>query len=259
MQGLWRPDGIFIEPGEQHFENPNTKRRFNDLMESVGLKDKCAILKPVPVTDDDLLRVHTKEYVDRIRKQSSEMGGDAENGEHTTWNGSPFGPGSFEIAKLAAGGTSVCMEALLEGKLKYAYALVRPPGHHAERSHGYGFCLFSNIGVALEMAFAKHPELKRVAVLDYDVHHGNGTEHIFYDTEKVLTISMHQDGLFPPPPSGDAAHRGEGKGEGFNVNIPLPPGSGHGICGSRKKGKRKTMCELGKLTISFAFRYARIR
>ncbi|KAI9025549.1 histone deacetylase superfamily protein [Hyaloraphidium curvatum] len=227
--GIYPPDGITVEGGEQHFENPATKRRFDSLMESVGLKDECTIIKPVMATDEDLLRVHEPEYIERIRKQSAHLGGDAESPDKMG-EGTPFGRGSFEIAKLAAGGTIASLDAIMEGKVRYAYALVRPPGHHAERDHGYGFCLFGNIPVALRRAFERYPgKLNRVAVIDWDVHHGNGTEHAFYKESRVLTISMHQDGLFPPPPSGSAEHRGEGAGEGFNINIPLPPGSGHGI------------------------------
>ena len=179
----------------QHFENPSTKRRFNSLLESVGLKEKCHILKPVMATEEDLVRVHTADYVKRIEQQSAAMGGDAESPDMTTYSSTPFGRGSYEIAKLAAGGTIASLDAIMEGKVKYAYALVRPPGHHAERDHGTGFCLFGNIPVALKRAFAKYPgKLNRVVVIDYDVHHGNGTEHAFYDTSRVLTISMHQGG-----------------------------------------------------------------
>ena len=104
--------------------------------------------------------------------------------------------------------------------------LVRPPGHHAERDRGLGFCLFANVPIALMKARQAHG-LGRVAVVDWDVHHGNGTQQAFYPDPETLTISLHQAGLFPLN-SGSLSERGEGLGEGFNINVPLPPGCGHG-------------------------------
>jgi acetoin utilization deacetylase AcuC-like enzyme len=138
----------------------------------------------------------------------------------------PFGRGSFEIAALAAGGAIVAVDAVVDGQVDNVYALVRPPGHHAMPDSGLGFCLFGNVAVAV-MHGRIVRGLERVAVIDWDVHHGNGTEAAFYDDPSVLTISLHQDGCFPPG-SGSVERIGEGGGEGFNINIPLPPGSGDG-------------------------------
>jgi acetoin utilization deacetylase AcuC-like enzyme len=150
---------------------------------------------------------------------SAEAGGDA--GELT-----PFGPGSYEIALLAAGGCMTAIDAVLDGKVDNAYALVRPPGHHAERDLGRGFCIFGN--TALTAAHARQARgLERVAIVDWDVHHGNGTEHLFYDDPTVLTVSIHQDNNFPPQ-SGAITDTGAGRGEGYNINVPLPAGSGVG-------------------------------
>jgi acetoin utilization deacetylase AcuC-like enzyme len=147
------------------------------------------------------------------------MGGDA--GELT-----PFGPGSYEIALLAAGGCLTAVEAVLAGTVNNAYALVRPPGHHAEKDQGRGFCIFAN--TALAAAHARQAlGLSRVAIVDWDVHHGNGTEHAFYSDPTVLTISIHQDNNYPPR-SGAIRDTGAGAGEGYNINVPLPPGSGVG-------------------------------
>ena len=118
------------------------------------------------------------------------------------------------------------VDAVLDGKVDNAYALVRPPGHHAERDLGRGFCIFAN--TALAAAHARQARgLERVAIVDWDVHHGNGTEHAFYEDPTVLTISIHQDNNFPPQ-SGAIGDRGAGAGEGYNLNIPLPAGSGVG-------------------------------
>ena len=212
------PPGLTIEPGE-HAENASTKRRFRNLMEVSGLVDKLTPISSVPVSEDDLALFHTRDYVARIKSLSADRGGDA---SYLT----PFGPGSFEIAALSAGGVAALLDAIVVGRVRNGYALVRPPGHHAERDRGLGFCLFGNVPIAIMKMRATH-RIGRVAVVDWDVHHGNGTQQAFYSDPTTLTISLHQDGLFPLA-SGAVAERGEGRGEGFNINVPLPPGSGVG-------------------------------
>jgi acetoin utilization deacetylase AcuC-like enzyme len=202
-----------------HYENPETKRRFRNLVEVAGLFDDLVSLKPRAATLEEILRFHTPDYVESIRQMSEGTGGDA--GE-----GTPFSEGAFEIALLSAGGTITAVDAVLDGRVRNAYALVRPPGHHAEAGIGRGFCIFGNVAVAVHHARAARG-LGRVATVDWDVHHGNGTEKAFYDDPNVLTISIHQDNWYPPD-SGAMADVGRGAGEGYNINIPLPPGSGHG-------------------------------
>ncbi|MCW6511616.1 class II histone deacetylase [Lichenifustis flavocetrariae] len=212
------PAGLTIEPGE-HAENAATKRRFRNLLEVSGLLDQLAVLPSVPIDEGDLALFHTGDYIARIKEASAGRGGDA---SHLT----PFGPGSYEIARLAVGGTTAVIEAVVTGRVRNGYALVRPPGHHAERERGLGFCLFGNVPIAIMKARAAH-KLGRVAVVDWDVHHGNGTQQAFYEDPETLTISLHQDGLFPLE-SGSLAERGAGAGQGFNINLPLPAGSGVG-------------------------------
>jgi len=184
-----------------------------------GLIDRLVQLKPPPATENEILRLHTREYVERIKRLSSEAGGEA--GEET-----PFGRGSYEIALLAAGGCITAVDAVLDGKVDNAYALVRPPGHHAERDQGRGFCIFGNTALAA-MHARQARGLSRVAIVDWDVHHGNGTEHAFYSDPTVLTLSIHQDNNYPPA-SGAITDTGDGAGRGYNINVPLPPGSGVG-------------------------------
>jgi len=212
------PAGLTVEP-LRHIENADGKRRIRNLVEVSGLMDHLVQLKPRAATEDEILRLHTREYVNRIKQTSSEMGGDA--GDFT-----PFGPGSFEIALLAAGGCMTAVDAVLDGKVDNAYALVRPPGHHAERDTGRGFCIFANTALAAVQA-REVRGLSRVAIVDWDVHHGNGTEHAFYDDPTVLTISIHQDNNYPPD-SGGIDDTGAGRGRGYNINVPLPAGSGVG-------------------------------
>ncbi len=212
------PASLTVEPGE-HAENASTKRRFRNLLEVSGLLDRLVPIPSAPIGDDDLTLVHAPEYVARIRTLSAGRGGDA---SHLT----PFGPGSYEIAKLAVGGTTALLDAVAAARVRNGYALVRPPGHHAERDRGLGFCLFANVPIAIRKARAAH-KVGRIAVVDWDVHHGNGTQQAFYDDPDTLVISLHQDGLFPVG-SGALAERGEGRGYGFTINLPLPPGCGTG-------------------------------
>jgi acetoin utilization deacetylase AcuC-like enzyme len=212
------PPGEGVQP-DRTFEHPDTKRRMRNLIEVSGLLEVLTPIAPRLASEEELLRFHTPEYLARIRKLSEERGGDA--GEAT-----PFGPGSYDIARLAAGGAIEALDAVVDGRVQNAYALVRPPGHHAEPDRGRGFCIFGNVALAVMHARAVR-DIERVAIVDWDVHHGNGTQAAFYDNPEVLTISIHQDRNYPLE-TGSLDERGAGAGEGYNLNVPLPPGSGHG-------------------------------
>jgi acetoin utilization deacetylase AcuC-like enzyme len=217
---LVMPVGGWLQPpaGGGHAESPETKRRFKALLDVSGLGAEVAQLSAPEATEEDLLRVHTPGYLERFKAAS-----DAGGGEEGLF--APFGPGSYEIAKLSAGLAKRAVYDVLSGAYRNAYSLSRPPGHHCLPDSAMGFCLFANIPVAIEAAKAEHG-VGKVAVVDWDVHHGNGTQAIYYDRSDVLTISVHQDNCFPPG-SGGVAERGEGSGEGYSLNVPLPPGSGH--------------------------------
>eukprot|EP00455_Lapot_gusevi_P010856 TRINITY_DN1496_c0_g1_i4.p1 TRINITY_DN1496_c0_g1~~TRINITY_DN1496_c0_g1_i4.p1 ORF type:complete len:406 (+),score=95.60 TRINITY_DN1496_c0_g1_i4:119-1219(+) len=216
--GIRRKLGVFNQP-DIHYENAETKRRFYNLLGVSGLLDQLYAIKPRRATVDEVARVHTRSYMERVEVLSHENGGDA--GECA-----PVGVGSYDIALLSAGGVISAVDAVWNGQCKNAYALVRPPGHHAEADKGRGFCLFNNIAIA-----AKHARevlgAEKVAILDWDVHHGNGTQQAFYEDPSVLFISIHQDGLFPAE-GGKLDEVGRNAGVGYNINIPLPPGSGIG-------------------------------
>ncbi|MGJ0183130.1 class II histone deacetylase, partial [Corynebacterium glyciniphilum] len=186
------------------------------------LADVLSPLKAGLAQEDDLLRVHTTEHVEWIRSQSDNVkGGDAGDGA------SPLGRGGYDIARRASGGAIEAVRAVVNGDVDTAYALINPPGHHAERAQGMGFCLFNNVSVAT--AYARDVlGLSRVAIVDWDVHHGNGTQDIWWEDPSVLTISLHQDRCFPPE-SGFREDNGVGAGGGAALNIPLPPGSGNAV------------------------------
>lgn len=204
-----------------HFESAESKKRMHELLAVSGLLDQLVKLEARPATEEEILRVHSRAHLERIKAESAlPKGGDAGDGL------SPFGHGGYDIALLAAGGAIVAVDAVLDGEVGNAYALVRPPGHHAVRDMGMGFCIFSNVAVAVRHARSARG-VGRVAIVDWDVHHGNGTQEAFYDDPTVLTISLHQDNVFPPN-SGALDERGDGAGRGYALNVPLPPGCGNG-------------------------------
>lgn len=213
---LFAPPGEWVQP-DSHVESPETKRRLRNLLEVSGLLDELTRVEPREASRDELLGFHREEYVDKVEELSTSGGGEA--GVLT-----PVDVGSYRIARLAAGGAMKAVDAVAEGRVDNAYALVRPPGHHAEEGMGKGFCVFNNVVLAVERALES---FDRVAVVDVDVHHGNGTENAFLGRDDVLTVSLHQDSFYPPS-SGGVDEVGDGDGEGFNLNVPLPPGSGEG-------------------------------
>ncbi len=207
-----------LEPGV-HVENAETKRKLKNLLDAYEVTPRLQALDVAEATDEDLLRFHTPEYVARVHQLSDGQGGDA--GEYA-----PVGRGSAEIARLGVGGTSAAILAVAGGDVDNAYSLVRPPGHHAERDRGRGFCIFNNVGLGVMKAIDAGL-VQRVAIVDWDVHHGNGTQQAFFDRPDVLTISLHQDMLYPVDLGGHD-EIGDGDGRGFNINVPLPAGSGGG-------------------------------
>jgi acetoin utilization deacetylase AcuC-like enzyme len=213
-----RPDGTVLQIAEAA-DHPDTKRRLLGLLEATGYDQHLRRIRPRSATVDELLQFHTHAYIEHVSDLSTAGFGEVGRSAYV-------GAGTYEIALLSAGGAIAATDAVLRGTVDNAYALVRPAGHHAERDRGLGFCIFANIVFAAHHARILHG-LERIAIVDYDVHHGNGTQQAFYDDPNVLTISVHQDGRFPTE-TGSIGERGEGTGFGANINIPLPPGSGHG-------------------------------
>ena len=205
-----------FEPGPS-LESGTTKRRLRNLIDASGLLARLTAVAPRPLADDELRALHAPRYVDRIRGASEAGGGDA-------GGSTPFGRFTYEIAALAAGGCAAAVDAVLDGTVDHAYALVRPPGHHAGPEGGAGYCVFNNVALAA-LHLRRTRGVSRVAIVDWDVHHGNGTQDSFYADPSVLTISLHQEDLYPPG-SGLVAQIGSGDGTGANVNVELPAGSG---------------------------------
>ncbi len=220
MFSLFLPVGGWVQPpaGAGLADSPESKRRILSLLQVSSLAEKIEFVGAQMADEQDLLRVHPRAYLDQFKSLSDAGGGDL---------GfiAPFGQGSYEIARRSAGLALQAVESVVTRRYKNAYALSRPGGHHCLPDKPMGFCLLANVAIAVEAAIARHG-LQRVAILDWDVHHGNGTQTIFYERDDVLVISLHQEGCFPPGYSG-AEDRGSGRGAGYNLNVPLLPGGGH--------------------------------
>ncbi|MDQ8727992.1 class II histone deacetylase [Bradyrhizobium sp. LHD-71] len=197
-------------------DTPEGKRRIRNLIDVSGLLDQLKVLPFNEATDEAILRVHTRNYLGRL-SEIDKVGGYVGRFAH-------IGQGGLRIVRLAAGAAMAAVDAVMNRTVKNAYALVRPAGHHANADVGAGFCIVNNVAVAARHAQAING-LKRVAIVDWDVHHGNGSQDIFWQDPSVLTISIHQELLYQQ--GGHLSEIGEGAGRGANLNIPLPPGSGN--------------------------------
>src|SRR5690348_7536174 len=212
-------DPIFLEhqPRTTHPENPQRVEAIVAQLERLHWLDRPEVLRlaPRPATVDELAAVHEREY---IRSIEEKVNAGVRKLDVDTY----LSPRSYEVALMAAGASLVAIDAILEGRARNGYALVRPPGHHAPSDRAMGFCLFNNIAVAARYLIDHH-HLERVMIVDYDVHHGNGTQDIFYEDPRVLYVSTHQYPWYPG--SGRSDEMGAGAGEGTTVNIPLPAGA----------------------------------
>jgi len=199
-----------------HPENARRLEAIISHLEQTGLKPQLTPIKPRPATLAELLPVHHEPYISSIKDFAQRGGGwlDADT---------VMSADSYVAALHAAGGVIVATDAVLNGKVNSVFALVRPPGHHAASQRAKGFCLFNNLAIATEYALATH-KLDRIAIIDFDVHHGNGTQEAFYDNPQVLYISTHQYPFYPG--TGGIKEIGSGTAEGSTINIPLPAGSG---------------------------------
>jgi acetoin utilization deacetylase AcuC-like enzyme len=198
-----------------HPENADRLRAIEAALDADGWHGLEVVEAPT-ATLEQLERVHPRPHVEAIESISAGGGGMIDLD-------TVAGPRSYQAALRAAGGAVHAVDRLLEGTERFAFCGLRPPGHHAEPARAMGFCLFNNIAVGLAHALAAHG-VERAMVVDWDVHHGNGTQDVFYDSSRVLFTSIHQSPLYPG--TGDPSERGSGDGEGYTVNLPVPPGAG---------------------------------
>jgi acetoin utilization deacetylase AcuC-like enzyme len=200
-----------------HPSNPRLVERTLKLLDMTSINHYLLRISPYAAPIEALTVYHTLDYIEAVEELCARGGGDA-------GQGAPVGPDSYAVALLAAGGAMVAVDTVMTGAAPRAYALVRPPGHHAMRDRGMGFCVFNNVVIAARHAQQTHG-LRRVMILDWDVHCGNGTQDAFYSDPNVLFFSIHQDGLYPAE-FGWLEQSGNLAGAGRTVNIPLPPGCG---------------------------------
>jgi acetoin utilization deacetylase AcuC-like enzyme len=199
--------------GPGHVESPERIAALNRMVEE-EVRFPFMLIEPRPATEREIGLIHTPGYVGLIRSTAGR--------ERTVLDADTSASAlSWETARLAAGAVIEASGAIMDGKIKNALALVRPPGHHAEADAARGFCIFNNIAIAAESLVHDHG-LKRILIVDWDLHHGNGTQHAFYARRDVLFFSTHQHPLYPG--TGHWSETGEGQGRGFTLNVPLSPG-----------------------------------
>ena len=199
--------------------HPERKERLMaamNVLEANGALPRLVKIEPLRASVEEIAYVHESHYIDNVRILCENGGGQLDMD-------TPVSPRSYEVALLAAGGVMSAADAVLKGTVNNAFALVRPPGHHAERDQGMGFCLFNNVAIAARNLQVKHG-LRKVLIVDWDLHHGNGTQSAFYSDSSVLYFSTHQSPAYPG--TGMIREVGEGKGEGYTINVPLSLGKG---------------------------------
>ncbi|TEU01959.1 MAG: histone deacetylase, partial [Dehalococcoidia bacterium] len=210
-------DPLYLEHGTPgHPEEPARLQAIVSYLEESGLLRELAGIKPRDATPADLELVHSHELIARVR-------GTAEGGGAWLDLDTYVVSRSYEAALRSAGGVLAATDAVLDGEIASAFCLVRPPGHHATPNQAMGFCLFNNVAIAAAHALERRG-LERVAILDFDVHHGNGTQDAFYSEPRVLYVSTHQYPFYPG--TGHWREAGDGRGEGTTVNLPLTGGCG---------------------------------
>jgi len=203
--------------GEHHPERPERLEAIWKRLKQDGLLDRLTRLQPRADAECWLTSVHSPEYVERVKRRCQEAPGYLDSGD------TPVSRESYEAALTAVGGVLSAVDAVAAGKVRNAFCAVRPPGHHASRERGMGFCLFNNVAIAARYAQQKQ-RLARILIVDWDVHHGNGTQATFDDDPHVMYFSVHQHPFYPG--TGLAEDAGQGKARGTKINVPLPAGSG---------------------------------
>ncbi len=214
---VYHPDYLSHDMGAGHPESPDRLRAVMAHLETTGLLSRLVRIEPVLAAEEWITTVHTPAYVEQLRARSPDTGRVPLDPDTS------LSPGSLRAAFLAAGGALAAADAIMAGGVEHAFCAVRPPGHHAEAGRAMGFCLFNNVAIAARYLQQRH-KMGRVLIVDWDVHHGNGTQHAFYDDASVLFFSTHQCPYYPG--TGRATERGTGAAEGLTLNVPMEPGQG---------------------------------
>lgn len=210
-------DDVFLghKPPFEHPEKPARLEAIIRMLKQQQFLEKIDLIKPKPASEEVILLAHSKKHLEVVRSSIKENRLMLDPDTYAVKE-------SWEAALTAAGGLIDAVDLVMDKKYQNVFCLVRPPGHHAESNRPMGFCLFNNVALGAEYARQKF-QLDRIAVIDWDVHHGNGTQEIFYDSPHVYYFSLHQFPLYPG--TGREDERGIGKGKNFTLNFPLPAGT----------------------------------
>jgi acetoin utilization deacetylase AcuC-like enzyme len=210
---------LLHDPGSWHPERPDRLKAIQASLKESGILELLIKLKPYPAPLAWVERLHDPDYIRRFQDacQQGQQIFDVQD--------CGISPESYEIALLAAGGVMAAADAVMRDKADNAFCAVRPPGHHAERDQAMGFCFFNNVALGA-VYLLENFNLERVAIVDWDVHHGNGTQHLFEADPRVFYLSLHEDPQYCYPGTGYRREEGSGPGKGFTLNLPFPPRSG---------------------------------
>ena len=216
---VYHPDYLLHIPPFEHPESPDRLIAINQHLESVGLLGTLVPVNPDYPDNGEILRVHDPDYLRKLELA-------CRRGDLTLDSGDTYlNKNSYSIALLSAAGAIAGAEAVATGKADRAFCAVRPPGHHADRSEGMGFCLLNNAAITARYLQARHG-VSKVMIIDWDVHHGNGTQSIFYEDPSVFFFSIHENPAFLYPGTGRRWETGKGAGVGTTLNAPMAPGAG---------------------------------
>ncbi|MCS6896353.1 MAG: histone deacetylase [Nitrospira sp.] len=214
---VYHPAYLEHDMGVGHPESPDRLRAIVRQLEQSGTLARLTSIEPRKAEDQWITQVHTPNYVASLARLAPASGRVLLDPDTS------MSPGSLAAAYLAAGGALAAVDAIMTGRVDHVFCAVRPPGHHAEAGRAMGFCLFNNVAIATRYVQRRYG-LSRVLIVDWDVHHGNGTQHSFEDDPSVLFFSIHQYPHYPG--TGRETERGKGAGEGFTINVPMEAGRG---------------------------------
>ena len=214
---VYHPLYLEHDMGAGHPESPDRLRAIISRLERSGVLGRLVRIDPSPASDEWITQVHAPSYVEALKRRAPTTGRVSLDPD------TAMSAGSLPAAYLAAGGALAAADAIVAGSVEHAFCAVRPPGHHAERERAMGFCFFNNVAIAARYLQRRHA-LARVLIVDWDVHHGNGTQHTFDDDPSVLFFSTHQYPHYPG--TGHGSESGEGRGKGTTINVPMKAGEG---------------------------------
>lgn len=213
----WSEECLAHDTGPGHPESAHRYRILGDALKKAAAENKAPILAGREITREELLRCHDARYLDSVSEDVASKARQLRTGDTN------ISEASERVAKLAAGAALDAVDRVMKGDFKRAFVATRPPGHHATPNRGMGFCVYNTIALMARHAMAAH-DCGKVLIVDWDVHHGNGTQDCFYSDPNVFFFSSHQQGIYPG--TGDADETGEGDGKGTTMNLPLPAGTG---------------------------------